>query len=330
MGFELVYCWKCTKRLTEKDFANGKAFRVGIQTSCIGCADELLAPLSPQQRDAILNPPTKDAPQRHDSPRPAKPVSPRDVPAVGHRPSAPARKGIPPPLLIGGIVVLILVVLLALVSSKKDPPPDMPPTPPKVAPPPVDPPAPPKPATDPATSTPAKPAGPVYDLSREPAAQAALRKARDYQKAKPDDLETIAQLFEQAVWECEKTPYVDDAMRGRADALAKFQQSLAPILAALNAEVAPAMEREQYQKALDLLEDARKKSATGEWGRILERKKKEVLDTVEGNFIRLKTKARAARDRNDADELKGHKDNVKSWGIPKYVEELDRFLSGPS
>ncbi|MBI3856343.1 MAG: hypothetical protein HY293_11705 [Planctomycetes bacterium] len=57
MGREIVYCWKCATRLQGADFDGGKAYRVGDKVSCPDCVDELVADLSAEEQDAILNPP---------------------------------------------------------------------------------------------------------------------------------------------------------------------------------------------------------------------------------------------------------------------------------
>jgi hypothetical protein len=164
--------------------------------------------------------------------------------------------------------------------------------------------------------------------ARDAAARAALQKARDHQKAKPDDIGTLAQLFEQAIWECEKTPYADEAKRGHAEALARLQTALKPALEALDAELRPSIDGERFQQALDQLEQSRKLNASPDWGRAIDRKAKEILDAAEGHFMRLKGKAQAARERSDKQEMQELRDTVKSWGITKYVDELERVLTG--
>src|SRR5436190_24048986 len=56
MGREIVYCWKCSTRLQGSDFETGQAYRVGDKVSCAGCVDELVADLSAEEQEAILNP----------------------------------------------------------------------------------------------------------------------------------------------------------------------------------------------------------------------------------------------------------------------------------
>jgi len=64
MGNEIVYCYKCGTRLTDAAFRSGAAFRVGLHTTCDQCADELLLPLSDEERMAVLNPGRPPAPER--------------------------------------------------------------------------------------------------------------------------------------------------------------------------------------------------------------------------------------------------------------------------
>jgi hypothetical protein len=85
MGFEVVYCYKCQTRLTKDDFQSGVAFRVGVHTTCIKCADELLTNLTSEQRDAVLNPP-KPEPPPEESRRNLHPVP------AGRRPNPIGRK----------------------------------------------------------------------------------------------------------------------------------------------------------------------------------------------------------------------------------------------
>lgn len=57
MGREIVYCWKCATRLQGSDFESRQAYRVGDKVSCPNCIEELVADLSAEEQEAILNPP---------------------------------------------------------------------------------------------------------------------------------------------------------------------------------------------------------------------------------------------------------------------------------
>jgi hypothetical protein len=54
MGSEVLYCYKCQRRLVEADFGRGEAMKVGSLSTCADCADALLARLTPEQRKAAL------------------------------------------------------------------------------------------------------------------------------------------------------------------------------------------------------------------------------------------------------------------------------------
>jgi hypothetical protein len=319
MGFELVYCYQCKRRLSEEEFQQGKAFRIGIHTTCMKCADSLLLELTPEQRDAVLNPRTEPPPGPKQTDRFAKPATPRAQPAAHAKP--PASRGLNPAILIGAGVVIGIIVLVLAFSGSRNRPQDVPAPAPK-------PHAPDKPAPAPVppAPTPPGPAPVTYDARREGPGKLALEKARDLRKSKPDDLAGIVQLFEQAVMECEKTPFADEAMRELEQAVARLQGSFAPALGALETEIRPLSERTEYQKALDRIEAVRKKFDSPEWSRAVDAKTKEILDAAEGNFIRMKPKIKEARGRPD--DIKRLRDQVDLWGIPRYRDDFEKVLSG--
>jgi hypothetical protein len=54
MGREIVYCWKCAKRLEGADFDNLKAYRYGDKVSCDECVYDLVGDLPAEEQEAIL------------------------------------------------------------------------------------------------------------------------------------------------------------------------------------------------------------------------------------------------------------------------------------
>lgn len=72
MGREIVYCWKCAKRVDGDDFAELKAYRYGDKVSCDECVFDLVGDLPAEEQEAILNgtasrpkaKPAPDAPRR--------------------------------------------------------------------------------------------------------------------------------------------------------------------------------------------------------------------------------------------------------------------------
>jgi hypothetical protein len=57
MAGETVYCCGCSRRLRGEDFEQRSAFRVHDQVCCSECVYDLIAELSAEEQEAILNPP---------------------------------------------------------------------------------------------------------------------------------------------------------------------------------------------------------------------------------------------------------------------------------
>ena len=54
MGREIVYCWKCAKRVEGADFESRKAYRYGDKVSCDECVFDLVGDLPADEQEAIL------------------------------------------------------------------------------------------------------------------------------------------------------------------------------------------------------------------------------------------------------------------------------------
>ena len=50
------YCFKCSVLLREKDFAKGKAFKVGENVACAACAGDVPRPPAEKKRDTAARP----------------------------------------------------------------------------------------------------------------------------------------------------------------------------------------------------------------------------------------------------------------------------------
>jgi hypothetical protein len=329
MGFELVYCWKCSKRLTEVDFKGGKALRVGIHTSCLKCAEDLLAQLPPDQRASILSPSKgNESATRRSSSRLAKPATPRSVTAV-RRKASPPRASFQIPLIVGGVLAFAVLTgfLVAGSGNEDDPEPDnqivmkdrrlRPVTV--------------KESESPSVDTETPPIGGGSGFHVEPKrvteAKEALQKAVDHRKANPEDLPGIVKLYEQAIWACEKTPFEEEAKKAHAEALARLNANTRSAQASLNEEIQPLVDREEYQKALDLLATARNRDASEDWANTIEKKSREIREAAEGNYNRMRGMAISARRYNDEEEVERIRKVVRNWGIPAYIEKLDTLLS---
>lgn len=125
MGQEVLYCYKCQRRVVGTDFSKGHAFEVGNHVSCSACAADLLQNLSSKDREQLLGKMFQATQGRHAASAPAaapKRQSTVRLPAV----PPPPRKPSPMlPVLIGG--GLLLVAILILMFSRSDPPKPEPP-----------------------------------------------------------------------------------------------------------------------------------------------------------------------------------------------------------
>src|SRR6185503_19759701 len=143
MGQEVVYCFKCQKRITSTDFAKGQAYQVENNFCCSSCAVGVLEKLPPKAKEQLLakmfkathdreaassssaktsaNPPASSTARiPHATPRPMRGGAPSS--------SGPMMAGI-----VGAIVAVILVVIFAS-SGGSAPPSAPPPVPPKTPP----------------------------------------------------------------------------------------------------------------------------------------------------------------------------------------------------
>ena len=54
MGQEIVYCFKCQKRILGTEIAKGLAYHVGNQICCSTCVVLVLDTLPPKQKEELL------------------------------------------------------------------------------------------------------------------------------------------------------------------------------------------------------------------------------------------------------------------------------------
>src|SRR6185369_9949178 len=54
MGQEVVYCFKCQKRITSTDFTKGQAYQVENNFCCSSCAVVVLETLPPKAKEQLL------------------------------------------------------------------------------------------------------------------------------------------------------------------------------------------------------------------------------------------------------------------------------------
>jgi predicted esterase len=116
MGYEIVYCYQCGKRMAEGDFQKGEAFRILSRTTCRKCAGGILVELPPEVQAAILT--SKPRPHGLVEIATVDHVPPQDQTTFHRR---RRRKGlrttatVVAPAAIG--MVVVIVILLTVVMS---------------------------------------------------------------------------------------------------------------------------------------------------------------------------------------------------------------------
>ena len=283
MGQEILYCSRCRTRVVSGDFEKGEAFRIGEEVACNKCGMALLAkaPVAVQQQ--ILEQ-KKRALDRKTAPARPPPAPRPPVPETPREPTL-SRTGI---AVLGGIG-LALVVMVGMLAMSSSPPA-------------------PKPAD----------AGPD---PREIAAQGAIKVALSYIKDHPAEFDEHARLLKQVASEYPGTPAAVEAGR-EIDAVARRRKEAADAeLASLLSKAREMGAGGEYQKALDLLEPARKKRPE------IDARIKELTDTMAKEFPALRDRGVQARKKYDITEVELVRTQIAKWGSRRYAEELEKALS---
>jgi hypothetical protein len=291
MGRAIFYCYKCSVLLKEADFEKGLAFRSGDRVACAACMPE--APPKLQSTRAI------PAARKLESTTRTRMVQ---------SPSPGGRKGI---LIGGGIGATMVVVGILFFVLRGQPEPAPAPDPSPV-------PAPPR-----TTATPPKTLETPKVNTREEEAQAAFRKAEGLP---PEDFSAQIRAFDDIVWKFEGTKSAEEA-RKRVEAVkGKLREAVKAAGTAIDGEVRPRLEREEFGAALAEIEKGRAKFEAPEWRIELDRRVREVHDRARPVFDGLKAKAAEAKGKGDAPGVEQIVAKVRAWGVARYDDELKAEL----
>lgn len=256
MGQEIVYCYKCQRRIVGTEFAEGKAFQVTNHVSCSTCAVDLLQKLPPKEREQLLAKMFKATQER----QPAPPPEPRPAktPKPGTHRAVPARKAKAPKtaLAIGAGFVAVAIVLLLALPGRRPPPP--PPAAPLVQ----------RPAPKPAPP-------PLHEAAKE-----AVRRAKDFAAAFPGKLDGQVDAWQRAVERTEDTPYAEEARAGLSAVLARRRQAIDQDWAELDQRARALETKQDFEAAIDLLQSARGRHTAPEWTLTLDRRVGEMRGVV--------------------------------------------------
>jgi hypothetical protein len=324
VGQEIVYCFKCQKRIVGTDYAKGLAFQLENNSCCSGCAVQVLDTLPPKAKEQLLSKMFK-ATQEHQSTNPTSSKgksgpgreqatrrfqAPANSPSSTHIPAiAPASKLLPVYLGGGALAVAVLVLIVALNSGGASPPPAPPVT--------IKPP----PSTEASLSP--------EEKRRAESAKEALRKAREFAQAHPADLEAQAQQWRLALLDAERTGFEADVRRELDRTQARAKEAAAQELLDLGREVRRLADRKEFKSALDLLARERPRRGAPEWVSACESLERELRGTSARLFAELKGKAVAARDRGAQEEMAAARAEVARWGLADLVSELNAALEEP-
>ncbi len=342
MGQEILYCSNCQTRLLGSDFEKGKAFRIGDRAACASCAKDMLAGLSPQERENILASSSKD-PRKTSSPRlaalPAPAALPRETPRRGTRlpavlpPETPSRgsraltesstrikttvrRAAPKSrawvyAATGAAILTALAAIIAASMTRATRPSSGPTAPPaRYVPPPRGPGSPPAPASD-----------------RESAARRLLREALEFASKNPADSAGRIERLRRAASEAKDTPLEADARKELEAALKKIAETFAAELAAIEERARAACGREEFKQAIDLLGQSRSKYNAADWTDRVDAAIGKIRDEAHKLQARLKEEARLAKRAGAPDRAAAIRERVARWGLPALVEDFDRALA---
>lgn len=131
MGQEVLYCFKCRKRVVSADFAGGQAYQVGNNASCSACAAEFLQTLPPKDREALLARMFKATQERQKSTGTSHAAIPERRPPSTQAQIIASRAPAPPPtnpaIPIGLAVAAVVVLIIAALAFQHKPEPPPPP-----------------------------------------------------------------------------------------------------------------------------------------------------------------------------------------------------------
>lgn len=322
VGQEIVYCFKCQKRILGTEISKGLAYQVENQMCCSTCVVLVLETLPPKAKEALLAKMFRESQERQAGSSGAVKAlsgsSTRKIPTVAGNLSdrpAPADGSSSAPLVLGiGAAVFALIVAAVALSGGNSKTP-APPRERTVKLPPPPPPPPPDPGLSP------------EEKRRAETARDAMRKARDFAQANARDLEGQARQWRTALLEAERTGYEAEARREVEKAEARAREAFGKELEELGRQVRGPIGRREFKAAQALLEQARPRRSTGEWTSHVDRLQFELDNTAARAFGELKEKAIAARDRGAKAEVDAAKAEIARWGLPQYVADLETALA---
>lgn len=324
MGQEIVYCFKCQKRIVGADYAKGLAFELENNSCCSACAVLVLDSLPPKAKEQLLGkmfkatqdhlpPPSGGSPAAGGArPSTRRTPGPSGVSAGPRRPLAVPASTVAVGGIVGGALVVGAILFVVFLPSKQSVPLN-----------------PPRSESARPASLPAPPSPPSVspeEERREALAKDALGKARTFAISHPQDFEGQARELEAALVQVERTGYERDVRRDLEKAKARTQEACVQEIDALSRDVRKWTDRKEFKAALEALTRDQSRHASPEWITGVQRLGDEVRKSASSALMELKQKAVQAQERGAPGELAAAKAEVARWGMPELVQELEAAL----
>jgi hypothetical protein len=315
MGQAILYCFRCSTQLRDVHFERGKAYKIDAWVCCADCAPEALKSLPPDRVQVLLK---LIAGQEKKPPGPGRDSNSRMTlsAAPPPPPAAPAPASNKLVLIIAAAVVVIGLIILIVTNQKPSVEPAV-----RVP----DPPAPaPGPKPPPRVDLPPPP--PPGDSPQKQA----FKKAQQFAREHPDDVDGQLKLFGDLSLLEDRTEIGAEARKTVEALQLRQRQAVEKGLAALEPEIADPIRREDYGKVFRLIEAAGSRLAGAQWKLALEKRELEIREKLFTSFETAKAKSLDARAKGNKAELDATVAKVRSWGMAKLTEELDRLLAAPA
>jgi hypothetical protein len=309
MGHAILYCSGCSKQLREPDFDRGAAFRFDGRVFCVDCAP------AEARAQAAPPPPKSDLLSISSTGKIPKIASP---PSTTRLKSPEPEQGANKVILIAGIALVVVALLAAVMFSGKDSPPprrpDEPPSP--VAQPKIDP-------------TPVLPVGrqPLPPPANDKEAEEAVRRAREYAKANPDDLAGQLAQYDAAARAAALTGHAAAVAREREAVQVRLKALMKTRLEALDASVKAAADREEFGPALKLIDDARAQGLGTEWLVEVDQRSGTVQGNARQLFDAVRSEAVEAQKRGSDEDVRRLTERVEKWGMELLKSDLAKALA---
>lgn len=307
MGNEIFYCHQCKVRLTAGDFEKGRAVRLEGKVACKECAlrDE------PLDLKIIEGGPAKRVPPAPALARPSR--SSGRMPVFQEQ-----RKGGGIWIVVGACGALAAGAIFIFSGGNRQAPVTREakavPLPAVTAAPRVEPAAP--------VEAPKVPAP-----SAEDAARASFLKAREIVKNAPDDLGAQIKAWERAVVETKGSPYFEDAETQLAAVVKRRGELPTNDLDGVTNETRAACGREEYARALEIVEKARLRSPEAAWQALLDRRAREIRVEAAQLYATVKVKVVEALRQEAGQDVQPVVARVSKWGLKEHVVDLEYAIA---